>query len=99
MNPDQVGVGSICKSIRLEPSSRLNSAMERPTHTFKIGQQVYDHAGGLPGGKRTGPYTVVGVVRQSSDAVLYRIKNSRHEQLAHESELRLALRPTRVIDQ
>jgi hypothetical protein len=23
--------------------------------TFKIGQQVYDHAGGLPGGKRTGP--------------------------------------------
>ena len=73
--------------------------MERATHTFKIGQQVYHHAGGLPGGKRTGPYTVIGVVRQSSDAVLYRIKNSKDEQLAHESELKLALRPTRVIDQ
>jgi hypothetical protein len=73
--------------------------MERPTHTFKIGQQVYHHAGGLPGGKRTGPYTIVGVVRQSGDAVLYRIKNSKHEQVAHESELKLALRPMRVIDE
>ena len=57
------------------------------------------HTGGLPGGKRTGPYTIVGVVRQPSDAVLYRIKNSKYEHLAHESELKLALRPTRLIDE
>ena len=73
--------------------------MERPTHTFKIGHQVYHHAGGLPGGKRTGPYTIISVVRQSDGAVLYRIKNSKHEQLAHESEMKLALRPARDIDE
>jgi hypothetical protein len=72
--------------------------MERPTHTFKIGQQVYHHAGGLPGRKRTGPYTIVGIVRQSGAVVLYRIKNLKQEQLAHESGLKFSLRPTRIID-
>ena len=65
----------------------------RPTHTFKIGQQIYHHSGGLPGGKRTGPCTIIGVVRQSSGIILYRIKSSGREQLAQESELKLALRP------
>jgi hypothetical protein len=65
----------------------------RPTHTFKIGQQVYLHAGGLRGGNRTGPYTVVGITRQPNGTILYRIKSSTREQLAHESELRLALQP------
>jgi hypothetical protein len=65
--------------------------MKRPAHTFKIGQEVFHRTGGLPGGKRTGPYTIVGVVRQSSGTTLYRIKNSRREQLAHESEMKLTL--------
>jgi hypothetical protein len=63
----------------------------RPTRTFKIGQQVYLHAGGLRG--RTGPYMVIGITRQPNGTILYRIKNSTREQLAHESELRLALQP------
>ena len=63
----------------------------RPTHSFKIGQQVYLHAGGLPGGKRTGPYMVIGRVRQPNGSTLYRIKSSTREQLAHESELKLVL--------
>ena len=65
--------------------------MERPTHTFKIGQQVYHHVGSLPRGNRTGPYTIVGMVRQSSGIMLYRVKSSTREQLAHESELKLVL--------
>jgi hypothetical protein len=65
--------------------------MKRPTHTFKIGQQVYHHSGGLPGRNRTGPYMVVGIVRQPNGTILYRIKSSTREQLAHESELKLVL--------
>lgn len=66
---------------------------DEKTHThFKIGQQVYHHAGGLPGGQRTGPYTVIGIAWQSGGTVRYRIKSSKHEQLAHESELKLALK-------
>jgi hypothetical protein len=65
--------------------------MKRPTHKFKVGQQVYRHSGGLPGGKRTGPYTVIGLTWQPNGTVLYRIKSSTREQLAHESELKLVL--------
>jgi hypothetical protein len=65
--------------------------MKRPTHTFKIGQQVYHHTGGRPRGNRTGPYTIVAMVRQSSGTMLYRLKSSTREQLAHESELKLVL--------
>jgi ABC-type lipopolysaccharide export system ATPase subunit len=57
--------------------------MKRPIHAFKIG--------GLPGGKRTGPYTIVGMVRQSSGVILFKIKRASREQLAHESELKLVL--------
>jgi hypothetical protein len=69
----------------------LNSGMTRPIHAFKIGQQVYHHTGGPPGGKRTGPYTIVGLVRQSSGTILFKIKSASREQLAHESELKLVL--------
>lgn len=62
--------------------------MPRPTHIFKIGQEVFHHTKGLPRGKRTGPYTIVGTVRRSTGETLYRIKNSAREQLAHESELK-----------
>lgn len=62
--------------------------MDRPRHIFKIGQQVYHHAGGLPGGQRTGPY----IAWQSGGTVRYRIKSSKHEQPAHESELKRALK-------
>jgi hypothetical protein len=65
--------------------------MKRPAHTFKIGQQVYHHSGGLPGGKRTGPYTIIGIVWQPEGTVRYRIKSPTREQLAEESELKLAL--------
>jgi hypothetical protein len=64
--------------------------MKRLGHTFKIDQQVYHHAGGLPGGQRTGPYTIMGIVWQSGGTVRYRIKCSNYEQLTHESELKLA---------
>ena len=43
-------------------------------------------------GNRTGPYTIVGMVRQSSGAILLKIKSATREQLAHESELKLALK-------
>jgi hypothetical protein len=75
--------------------------MKRPIHAFEIGQQVYHHSGGLPGGKRTGPYTIIGRVRsyttegrlrQPDGTILYRIKSSTREQLAEASELKLALR-------
>ena len=65
---------------------------KRPRYAFKIGQQVYHHSGGLPGGKRTGPYMIAGIVRQSDGAFLYRISGSKGEQLAHESALKLALK-------
>jgi ABC-type lipopolysaccharide export system ATPase subunit len=65
--------------------------MKRPIHAFKIGQQVYHHTGGLPRGKRTGPYMIVGMVRQSSGVILFKIKSATREQLAHESELKLVL--------
>ena len=65
--------------------------MKRPTHTFKVGQQVYHNSGGLPGGKRTGPYTIIGIVWQPEGTVRYRIKSPTREQLAEESELKLAL--------
>ena len=66
--------------------------MEKPTHTFKIGQQVYHHTSGPPGGKRTGPYTIIAIAWQSEGTVRYRIKSPTREQLAEESELKLALR-------
>ena len=65
--------------------------MTRPIHAFKIGQQVYHHTGGPPGGKRTGPYTIVGLVRQSSGVILFKIKSASREQLAHPDELKLVL--------
>jgi hypothetical protein len=69
----------------------LNSGMKRRTHKFKVGQQVYHNTVGLPGGKRTGPYTVIGPTWQPNGTMLYRIKSATSEQLAHESELKLAL--------
>jgi hypothetical protein len=48
-----------------------------------------------PGGKRTGPYTIVGLVRQSSGTILFKIKSATREQLAHESELKLVLMRSR----
>ena len=69
----------------------LNSEMKRPIHAFKIGQHVCRHTGGPPGGKRTGPYTIVGLVRQSSGVILFKIKSASREQLAHPDELKLVL--------
>ena len=74
--------------------------MSKPAHTFKIGEQVYHHSGGAPAGKQTGPYTIIGRIRsytaegrlrQPDGTILYRIKSSTREQLAEESELKLAL--------
>jgi hypothetical protein len=74
--------------------------MPESAHTFKIGDQVYHHSGSRAG-KRTGPYTIVGRVRsytaegrlrQPDGTILYRIKSSTREQLAEESELKVALR-------
>jgi ABC-type lipopolysaccharide export system ATPase subunit len=71
------------------PIRSLSSGMSRPIHAFKIGQQVYYHPGG---GKRTGPYTIIGLVRQSSGVILFKIKSASCEQLAKASELKLALK-------
>ena len=61
---------------------------KRP-RSFKIGQQVYRQ---IPGEQRTGPYLIVGLVRQD-DAFCYRISGPQGERLAFESELELALQP------
>jgi hypothetical protein len=65
-------------------------------YAFKIGQQVYRHAGDRRGGSRTGPYVIVGIVRQSSGTILYRIKDPTRELLADGAESRLVLKATRV---
>jgi hypothetical protein len=64
--------------------------MKRPTHKFKVGQQVYHHP--PQRGKRSGPYTVIGLAFQPEGAVRYRIKSPTREQVAEESELKLALK-------
>ena len=63
--------------------------MDRPTYRFKIGQRVFHRAKGRPG--RTGPFTIVGLVRQSDGATLYRLKNKAEECTAREDELKLYL--------
>jgi hypothetical protein len=39
--------------------------MPKPAHAFNIGQQVYHHSGGVPGGTPTGPYTIIGLLWQT----------------------------------
>jgi hypothetical protein len=68
----------------------LNSGMPKPAHIFQIGQQVYHHSAGLPGGTWTGPHTILGLVWHSGGAVRYCIKSTT---LVDESELKLALKP------
>jgi hypothetical protein len=70
--------------------------MERPTYTFKIGQQVAYYAGGRTHRKRTGPFTVVALVRQPDGVTKYRIKSRTHEHLALADELRLVLPKTKL---
>jgi len=57
----------------------------RPRYAFKIGQQVYRQVAT----KRTGPFTIIGFVQQDG-VFLYRLSG---QQLAPESELKLALQP------
>jgi len=59
---------------------------------LKIGQQVYYHSGGPPGGTQTGPYTIIGLLWQSGSAVRYCIKSTTREQIVDESDLKLAVR-------
>jgi hypothetical protein len=61
-------------------------------YAFKIGQQLYRHSARKRGGARTGPYVIVGMVRQS-DLVLYRVKSPAGELLVDGAKLRLALQP------
>jgi hypothetical protein len=49
------------------------AGMTRPTHAFKIGQQVYHHPGSGP--RRTGPHVIIGMARQSSGVILLKIKS------------------------
>jgi hypothetical protein len=65
--------------------------MDRPAYSFKIGQGVFYHAKGRPRGARTGPFTIVGMVRQQDGEILYRIKSRTHEHLAHQNELKLSV--------
>jgi hypothetical protein len=67
--------------------------MPKPAHTFKIGQHVYYHpSGDLPGGTRTGPYTIIGLLWQSGSAMRYCIRSNTREQIVDESDLQLASR-------
>ena len=67
--------------------------MDRRAYTFKVGQLVFYHAKGRR--NRTGPYTIVGLARQSDGRTLYRIRDSAEEHLANADELKLSLlRPT-----
>ena len=66
--------------------------MPKPAHTFKIGELVYRHSGGLPGGTLTGPHTIIGLLWQSGSAMRYCIKSTTREQIVDESELELALK-------
>jgi hypothetical protein len=70
--------------------------MDRPTYTFKIGQQVAYYAGGRTHGKKTGPFTVVALARQPNGETKYRIKSRTHEHLAGVDELRLVLPKTKL---
>ena len=70
--------------------------MDRPTYTFKIGQQVFYYAGGRALKKKTGPFTVVALVRQPDGETKYRIKSRTHEHLALADELRLVLRKAKL---
>ena len=65
--------------------------MDRPVYRFKIGQHVFYHAKGQPRGRRTGPFTIVGLERQPDGVTLYWIKSRTHEQSAREDELKLSL--------
>ena len=56
--------------------------MDRPTYTFKIGQRFFYYAGGRALKKKTGPFTVVALVRQPDGETNYRIKSRTHEDLA-----------------
>ena len=64
--------------------------MNKP-YTFKIGQHVFYHVQNRPRGGKTGPFTIIGMVRQSEGGILYRVKNRTQEHLAHEDELKRAL--------
>ena len=66
--------------------------MPKPAHAFNIGQHVYHHSGDQPGGTRTGPYTIIGLLWQSGSAMRYCIKSSTREQIVDESDLQLATR-------
>ena len=65
--------------------------MDRPAYSFKIGQRIFYHAKSRHQGGRTGPFTIVGMVRQPDGEILYRIKNTTEEHLAHQNELKLSL--------
>ena len=63
----------------------------RCTGSARRNQHVYYQARGRPRGARTGPFTIVGLERQSDGVTLYRIKSRAHEHLAREDELKLSL--------
>jgi hypothetical protein len=65
--------------------------MDRPTYTFKIGQQVFYYARGRAQKKKTGPFIVIALVREPNGETKYRIKSRTHEHVALADELRLVL--------
>ena len=69
--------------------------MDRAAYNFKIGQCVFYRAKAQPG--RTGPFTVVGIVRQPDGEILYRIKSRTQEQLADPKELKLYLAKNNIL--
>jgi hypothetical protein len=62
-----------------------------PLYTFKVGQRVFYYAGGQAIGNKTGPFTVLTLVRQPDGQIQYQIGMRSHEHTAREDELTLLL--------
>ena len=73
--------------------------MERTWHRFRVRQRVHYYPEGRASKKLTGPWTVLGVVKQPDDGeVRYRIKNRSTELVAREEDLKLVLRRSKKTD-
>jgi hypothetical protein len=73
------------------PPTRPADVMERTQYTFKVRQRVHYYPEGRASNKMTGPWVVVGLVRQPDGDVRYRIRSRSNELIAREEELKLVL--------
>ena len=65
--------------------------MQRSQHRFRVRQRFHYYPEGRASKKLTGPWTVIGIVRQPDGDVCYRIRKRSTELVAREEELKLVL--------